>query len=417
MDIKYKLKIREVPQKKTIYDGSLNKSNAIIKIFINKQDFLKELKGVLLLMSASVKTPRILFQGKQKENWIIAYEKIENAQTVFEFLNSEKNEIKKNKVIANVILINEDMAQKNLIQKDNYLKNYLINKNGVIYVIDGEQIKKINYFNYLIKWKYLALLISKLDINQFNFTVEKFNYKNNIFFQYFYHFSKYKEIIKFKKKCLRNSTDFETYFMDNQKIIKKRESFFNESILKAIDKQNIIKDGNTCTVFQYKDFVIKRYNIKNFWHFLRLQFTKSRAINSWQVSNIFNLLGIATAEPVCVIQKRKAFFVTESFFVTRLINGENITEYMKNYYRENKIPSKILHEKLQLLLSQLKFHKIFHGDLKFSNLLFDKTLNELYVIDLDSVKFFRMNKLFNFYHRKDVQRLNLTLDNQWRSES
>jgi len=417
MDIKYKLKIREVPQKKTIYDGSLNKSNAIIKIFINKQDFLKELKGVLLLMSASVKTPRILFQGKQKENWIIAYEKIENAQTVFEFLNSEKNEIKKNKVIANVILINEDMAQKNLIQKDNYLKNYLINKNGVIYVIDGEQIKKINYFNYLIKWKYLALLISKLDINQFNFTVEKFNYKNNIFFQYFYYFLKYKEIIKFKKKCLRNSTDFETYFMDNQKIIKKRESFFNESILKAIDKQNIIKDGNTCTVFQYKDFVIKRYNIKNFWHFLRLQFTKSRAINSWQASNIFNLLGIATAEPVCVIQKRKAFFVTESFFVTRLINGENITEYMKNYYRENKIPSKILHEKLQLLLSQLKFHKIFHGDLKFSNLLFDKTLNELYVIDLDSVKFFRMNKLFNFYHRKDVQRLNLTLDNQWRSES
>jgi len=417
MDIKYKLKIREVPQKKTIYDGSLNKSNAIIKIFINKQDFLKELKGVLLLMSASVKTPRILFQGKQKENWIIAYEKIENAQTVFEFLNSEKNEIKKNKVIANVILINEDMAQKNLIQKDNYLKNYLINKNGVIYVIDGEQIKKINYFNYLIKWKYLALLISKLDINQFNFTVEKFNYKNNIFFQYFYYFLKYKEIIKFKKKCLRNSTDFETYFMDNQKIIKKRESFFNESILKTIDKQNIIKDGNTCTVFQYKDFVIKRYNIKNFWHFLRLQFTKSRAINSWQVSNIFNLLGIATAEPVCVIQKRKAFFVTESFFVTRLINGENITEYMKNYYRENKIPSKILHEKLQLLLSQLKFHKIFHGDLKFSNLLFDKTLNELYVIDLDSVKFFRMNKLFNFYHRKDVQRLNLTLDNQWRSES
>ena len=417
MDIKYKLKIREVPQKKTIYDGSLNKSNAIIKIFINKQDFLKELKGVLLLISASVKTPRILFQGKQKKNWIIAYEKIENAQTVFEFLNSEKNEIKKNKVIANVILINEDMAQKNLIQKDNYLKNYLINKNGVIYVIDGEQIKKINYFNYLIKWKYLALLISKLDINQFNFTVEKFNYKNNIFFQYFYYFLKYKEIIKFKKKCLRNSTDFETYFMDNQKIIKKRESFFNESILKAIDKQNIIKDGNTCTVFQYKDFVIKRYNIKNFWHFLRLQFTKSRAINSWQASNIFNLLGIATAEPVCVIQKRKAFFVTESFFVTRLINGENITEYMKNYYRENKIPSKILHEKLQLLLSQLKFHKIFHGDLKFSNLLFDKTLNELYVIDLDSVKFFRMNKLFNFYHRKDVQRLNLTLDNQWRSES
>ena len=417
MDIKYKLKIRDVPQKKTLYDGSLNKSNAIIKIFINKQDFLKELKGVLLLMSASVKTPRILFQGKQKENWIIAYQKIENAQTVFEFLNSEKNEIKKNKEIANVILINEDMAQKNLIQKDNYLKNYLINKNGVIYVIDGEQIKKINYFNYLIKWKYLALLISKLDINQFNFTVEKFNYKNNIFFQYFYYFLKYKEIIKFKKKCLRNSTDFETYFMDNQKIIKKRESFFNESILKAIDKQNIIKDGNTCTVFQYKDFVIKRYNIKNFWHFLRLQFTKSRAINSWQASNIFNLLGIATAEPVCVIQKRKAFFVTESFFVTRLINGENITEYMKNYYRENKIPSKILHEKLQLLLSQLKFHKIFHGDLKFSNLLFDKTLNELYVIDLDSVKFFRMNKLFNFYHRKDVQRLNLTLDNQWRSES
>ena len=151
MNIEYKLKIREVPQKKTVYVCSLNKSSAIIKIFINKQDFVKELKGVLLLISASVKTPRILFHGKQKENWIIAYEKIENAQTVFEFLNSHTNEIKKNKVISNTILINEDMAKKNLIQKDNYLKNYLINKNGVIYVIDGEQIKKINCFNYLMK--------------------------------------------------------------------------------------------------------------------------------------------------------------------------------------------------------------------------------------------------------------------------
>ena len=68
MNIEYKLKIREVPQKKTVYVGSLNKSSAIIKIFINKQDFVKELKGVLLLISASVKTPRILLHGKQKEN-------------------------------------------------------------------------------------------------------------------------------------------------------------------------------------------------------------------------------------------------------------------------------------------------------------------------------------------------------------
>ena len=93
MNIEYKLKIREVPQKKTVYVGSLNKSSAIIKIFINKQDFVKELKGVLLLISASEKTPRILFHGKKKEKWIIAYEKIENAQTVFEFLNSHTNEI------------------------------------------------------------------------------------------------------------------------------------------------------------------------------------------------------------------------------------------------------------------------------------------------------------------------------------
>jgi len=75
MNIEYKLKIREVPHKKTVYVGSLNKSSAIIKIFSKKQDFLKELKGVLLLISASVKTPRILFQGKQKKTGLLHMKK------------------------------------------------------------------------------------------------------------------------------------------------------------------------------------------------------------------------------------------------------------------------------------------------------------------------------------------------------
>ena len=41
----------------------------------------------------------------------------------------------------------------------------------------------------------------------------------------------------------------------------------------------IIKNGNTCTVFRHENLVIKRYNIKSVWHFIKtLQFIKSRGL-------------------------------------------------------------------------------------------------------------------------------------------
>ncbi len=38
----------------------------------------------------------------------------------------------------------------------------------------------------------------------------------------------------------------------------------------------IIKNGNTCTVFRIDNLIIKRYNVKSIWHFIKMQFIKSR---------------------------------------------------------------------------------------------------------------------------------------------
>ena len=47
-------------------------------------------------------------------------------------------------------------------------------------------------------------------------------------------------------------------------------------------------------------WVAKRYNTKNAWHAVRRCFTRSRAINCWEMSFALQAAGLRTADPVAV---------------------------------------------------------------------------------------------------------------------
>ncbi len=88
-----------------------------------------------------------------------------------------------------------------------------------------------------------------------------------------------------------------------------------------LGKGHLYKTGGAASVGRVeisgRTLVIKRYNIKNFSHWLKRFWRPSRAWHSWREGNRLMFLGIATPKPLAVQEKRflglrsKAWLVTE----------------------------------------------------------------------------------------------------------
>ncbi len=74
-------------------------------------------------------------------------------------------------------------------------------------------------------------------------------------------------------------------------------------------RERALKNGNTCTVWATdvadQRLVVKRYNVKNFWHGLKLTTRAGRAFLSWDNARKLLAHGIATPRPVAVVRIKK----------------------------------------------------------------------------------------------------------------
>ncbi len=402
--IKKEQLIRVVKNKRSVFYGEYKNIPCVIKLFEIKNDYLNELNGILLLLTEKVLTPELIFSGLCEDKWCIITKRILNSKNVYDYLKENKNQKKQFNVIKSVLEVNKKLAAKNIVQVDNYLKNYLIDSKDNVYVLDGGQVIRVNKWNFISKVKFQALIFSKLDLYQFNnFKETAFNIKSFIF-NYFVQYHRYRQIIKYKKKCLRNSSDFSVTKNKGIKVYGANDESFDLSILNNLEKLSILKDGNSSTVFLYKDLVIKRYNIQNFWQLFKFQFCKNRAVKSWQACNVFNLIGIPSAKPVCLIVKEKRCIAFEYFFVSKKIEGINLFEHLDSF-KLNESKDNAINRLTTSVLDLLYFYKVHHSDLKFSNILINNKTGYTYLIDYDSVKFFRTQFFFKFFHKKDKIRL------------
>jgi len=212
----------------------------------------------------------------------------------------------------------------------------------------------------------------------------------------------HKEISNFQKKTLRNSTQFEKNDSLNYLILKQRNFNFNfNSIDNFLMNAEIIKNGNTCTVFRVDDLIIKRYNIKSIWHFIKMQFIKSRGKNSWQISNTLQLHNLPCAKPYFYFEKRFLFFKLTSYFAMERIDGVSILSYQESL--KNKLQIEKLKKNIFKLFNKLIHYKFIHGDFKETNILVDKKM-QLIMIDFDK-SFFSMNQsIYNSRLKRQIIR-------------
>jgi tRNA A-37 threonylcarbamoyl transferase component Bud32 len=175
------------------------------------------------------------------------------------------------------------------------------------------------------------------------------------------------------------------------------------------EPQRNIKNGNTCTVAKAelagKQVVIKRYNIKNFWHGLSRAMRVSRAAKSWANAHRLIIANIATAEPLALVEERMGCLRRRAYFLTEYTDAPDALQFFAQSLRLEQ--KETVARNLASVFYKLYLLKYSHGDCKASNIKIVDSAPVLIDLDAMQVHFGGMlsNWRFEKKHIKDLQRL------------
>lgn len=404
--------VRIVPKKRLVAFGQWGEKLVVAKLFYErgkaKQHLKREVAGIDSLVISGIPTPQLLFQGafQNERIQVLIFEQIIGGINLLE-LWQEKNDPED--MLALMKAVTVELATQHvlgIIQRDLHLNNFLVTKKQ-IYTLDAGS---INHIEGILpreqSLEHLSLFFSQLGAG-----TEKFQ---DILFETYVKARSWlvkqadidflrklvrenteKRWQRFQKKIQRNSTAFcriktsaavvmydrSYYSTDLENLLKNPEAIF-------LDKDTkIIKSGRSATVAKIKldnrDYVIKRYNIKGFGHWLRRCLRTTRAATSWKLAQRLQLFGIATAKPVAYIEYNFLGLRGKSYFIMEWVNGVDAGEYFATYNQNDPIYTKIA-ERILTLFKNLASLRLTHGDLKMTNILIEHERPVL--IDLDGMQ-------------------------------
>jgi hypothetical protein len=175
-----------------------------------------------------------------------------------------------------------------------------------------------------------------------------------------------------------------------------------------------LKLGGSATVAQVRqgerELVVKRYNVKNLGHWLKRFWRPSRAWHSWVEGNRLHLLGIATPQPLAVLERRWCWLRGRAYLITEYCGGQDIIARFQPYLDKDgdESPPEADLLALDCLFAALLRERISHGDFKGSNLLWinqrDEGQGRWSLIDLDAMQQHRSARSFARAYARDRAR-------------
>jgi tRNA A-37 threonylcarbamoyl transferase component Bud32 len=420
--------VRIIPGKRLVAFASWGEQAVVAKIFYEsgnaKRHIDREIEGVEQLLTSGIPTATLLWQGsaqKQKIHLMI-FERIVGGTNLEDIWQNKEDPAALLTLMRAVTIELATQHVLGIVQQDLHLKNFLIT-NKQIYTLDAGSIvaaesilskeeslqhlalffaqlgvgtEEIQEDLFHIYAKSRGWIVKKADIKLLRTTLIKWNEKR---------------WDRYERKIQRNSTAFarktrlgsiamydQTYqSAELDDFLKHPEAFFQ--------KGEVLKAGRSSTVIKIKlddrDFVVKRYNIKDGWHWLRRCLRPTRAAKSWKLAHRLQLFGLPTAKPVAYLENRFMGLRGTSYFVMEFVEGPHLGEYFARYQAGNETFTTMAERVANLFVNLAKL-RLTHGDLKMTNILINHEHPVL--IDLDGMAEHSSLMRLRGAYRKELKR-------------
>ncbi|WP_262139619.1 lipopolysaccharide kinase InaA family protein [Pseudomonas sp. Marseille-Q5117] len=402
--------LRVLPGQRYVGAGVWRGRPVLAKLLVGSKaarHFQRELDGVRLLAAQNLTTPLLLADGlKDGEGGWLLFEFLEGAESLgdawaeVESLPALADE--QTAVLAEALDAIGRMHGKGLWQEDLHLDN-LLRHGGQLYLIDGAGVRAETAGQPLSRQKVLenlGVFFAQLPKSLEPFTEELLVY-------YLLSNSEHalplealqKQIDKVRNWRLRDyvikvGRDCTLFAVQRGafalRAVRREEEAAMLPVLEQadalLDQGHLYKTGGAASVGKVevagRALVIKRYNIKNFAHWLKRFWRPSRAWHSWREGNRLAFLGIATPKPLAVLEKRFLWLRRSAYLVTEFLPGPDIIERFAPYVENGQAPEAELLA-LDQLFARLIAERISHGDFKGHNLFWQT--DRWALIDLDSM--------------------------------
>lgn len=430
--------VRSVPKRRLVVFGVWKDKPIVAKLFFDKKakhKLQKDVAGIKILQTNRIPTPALYFQGRSKEKRIhvAILQRIFNAKNLADMWQARESTKSLLPLLKAVVIELATQHVFGVLQHDLHLKNFLLTKK-TMFMLDGAAVES---FPYLLPKK-VSMNNLALFLAQFGVGLEKFH---ELLFR---HYAKsrgwllktgdileFRAMIKkwnverwqnYEKKIFRPCTDFScikgsyaTGMYDKNFAADEFQAFLkNPDAIFLQETTQSLKEGRSATVIKAtldgREFVIKRYNMKNIWHFLRRCLRPTRAMQSWRLAQKLHLFGVATAKPIAYIEKRFMGFRGRSYYVSEFVSGEHAGNYFdRNEHDQRKVETMVI--RITSLLKNLAKLEISHGDLKITNILINEREQPV-LIDLDGTAEHMYLSSLRKAWRKEIKRFLLNFHNQ-----
>lgn len=418
--------VRTVPGKRLVCRGVWHGKPVYAKLFIGKDAkryAMRDRRGVELLVNEHVVTPPLLYAGATADHLtqVLIFQSVETAQNAEVLYQRTADMSARFDLASKLVRIVAQHHHARLLQTDLYLKNFLI-QDGFVFTLDGDGIRQYDKLRDQDALKNLAVLLSKFDVIEIEQWLGDLLriYAEARSWQQIPDVAAMKELVNqhrrrvtnayAEKKVFRACTDVQIVQRAGLRVaISSRFSRCHlpqssEECDRLIASETSLKSGNTCTVTLAQvdglRLVIKRYNIKGFWHGLNRALRETRAARSWANAHRLLLLGIPTAAPVALIENRKFGLKERAYFLTDYVDAPDALKFFSET-ADSTLQSEAVTNIVNLFY-RLFLLQISHGDMKASNI---KIVNGApLLIDLDSMRQHRFAGAALKAHVRDLKR-------------
>ncbi len=418
--------LRLLPGRRVVCRATCADTEVVAKLFIHpnpakrQRDYRRELDGHTRLRNAAITTPELLGHANCDDVNYILYRYIPASTNLGSIIKTQPDDASLRwcqRAVAVVALMHANALR----QIDLHVDNFLV-ADGQLYTIDCGDIAPLSAVAWLRRRQIitnLADMLSQLPLaydRHLDSLLSSYAAANPQRWQpsaaavraRMWRWRRWR-MRNYVKKAARTCSEFVARRRHDELRVCRRDhsdsawQHLYDTIDAAVEQGQRLKDGNSATVARCscagEEIIIKRYNIKNRRHALSRALRPSRAWHSWCSAQRLNVLGIATPQPIAVIEKRRGPLRHTAYYISRYDGAADLL------CRYNRPDAEVSPRHLYLitqLFTALRATRISHGDLKANNLLIDN--DHLAIIDLDAMRFHRWECTFRRAQRRDMER-------------